>query len=141
MRGFLLKNGDIVIGKPNTNTILPNGNQIMLIEGNDLIAQKIAIVLGMFAGEWFWNSSLGINYDFIIGKNITEDMIRSQIEVGIRQVSPNMYLDSFEIDINKSERTASITFVVGDDNGNVAKIEKTFGAEINTVANIITYER
>lgn len=129
MRGFKIENGDIVIGKKGGNTITPRGNQIQLIEGNELIAQKFLIVLGTNIGEWFWNESLGINYDFIIGKGITEDMIKSQIEVGIHQVDPNMFLSEFEVDFNRAKRTADITFTVEDSGGKIAKIEKVFGAE------------
>ena len=129
MIGFKLENGDIVIGKKSGNTISPRGNQIQLVKDNELLAQKFLIVLGTNIGEWFWNENLGINYDFIIGKGITEDMIRSQIEVGIHQVDPNMFLSDFKVNFNKAKRTANITFIVEDSGGKIAKIEKIYGAE------------
>lgn len=129
MRGFALNNGDIVIGKTGKNIVSPNGNQIILVEGNELIAQKFVIVLGTCIGEWFWNESLGIDYDFIIGKGITEDMIQTQISAGIHQVDPNMFLSAFEVDINKAQRSAKITFTVEDNGGKIAKIEKSYGKE------------
>lgn len=129
MRGFKLLDGDIVIGKKDSNKVSPNGNQIQMVEGNELIAQKFLIALGTNKGEWFWNEELGINYDFIIGKGITEDMIKSQIEIGIHQVDPNMYLSDFSVEFNKTQRTANVYFVVEDDGGKIAKVEKIYGSE------------
>lgn len=127
MQGFKIKNGDIVIGRKSENTISPNGNQIQLIEGNELIAQKLLIALSTNIGECFWNESLGINYGFIIGKGITEDMLRSQIEVGIHQVDKNMFLSQFHAEFDKVKRTVKVSFTVENDNGKIAKIEKVYG--------------
>ena len=129
IRGFLLKDGDIVLAKDGGNTISPNGKRIQLIEGNELIAQKFLVVLGTNIGEWFWNENLGVNYDYLIGKGITEDMIRSQIEVGIHQIDENMYLSDFKVDFDKKNRTADISFTVEDDGGKIVKIEKIYGKE------------
>lgn len=129
MRGFKLLDGDIVISKKNENIVSPSGKQIQMVADNELIAQKFLIVLGTNKGEWFWNDELGINYDFIIGKGITEDMIKSQIEIGIHQVDPNMFLSDFKVDFNKAQRTANVYFVVEDDGGKIAKVEKIYGNE------------
>lgn len=60
MRGFLLdEKGDIVI----------KNNEIVMTEGNELLAQTIRIVLGTNKGEWFDNSDEGINNRVILGKN------------------------------------------------------------------------
>lgn len=139
IRGFKIdENGDIVISKQGGNVLTPNGKQIQMVEGNELIAQKILIALGTNKGEWFWNSELGINYDFIIGKGVTEDMIRSQIEIGIRQVDSNMFLSEFNVDIDKAKRTARITFVVENSGGKIAKIEKVYGGETTDIENRMT---
>ena len=132
MQGFKIENGDIVIGKKKANTISPNGNQIQLIEDNELMAQKLLVVLGTNTGEWFWNESMGINHHFILGKNVTEDMVRSQIEVGVHQVAPNLYLSSFKLEIDRAASTAAVSFTVAKGGNNLAKIEKIYGNETAT---------
>ena len=143
MRGFKVdENGDVVISKQGNNTVSPSGKQIQLIEGNELIAQKILIALSTSKGEWFWNKELGINYNFIVGKGITEDMIRSQIAVGVHQVDPNMFISEFNVDIDKRARTATIEFTVENNGGKVAKIEKVYGAETTDIeGRLATYTK
>lgn len=133
MRGFKLNgNGDIVIGLKSGNTISPSGNQIQMVEGNELIAQKILIALGTNKGEWFWNEELGIDFDMVIGKGIAEEMIQSQIEQGIRQVDESMFLSDFTVDFDNKHRTATVNFTVENNGGKIAKFEKVYGAETNT---------
>ena len=70
MKGFKLNNGDIVI---------ENGD-IQLISGNELTAQTCTTVLETRKGEWFGNTDEGIDTGFVLGRNVTEDMIRGQID-------------------------------------------------------------
>lgn len=130
MQGFALnENGDIILQNRDKNTVFPNGWRIQLIEGDNLIAQKISIVLGINKGEWFWNSDLGIDFDYLIGKGITDDMIRSQIELGIHQVDEGMYITEFNVDVDKSTRIASVTFTAKSDGGTIVKGSKAYGVE------------
>lgn len=130
MKDFLIdENGDIVITKQGGNTVSQRGRQIQIVEGNKLIAQKILIALGTLKGEWFWNDETGIDFDYIIGKNITEDMIKSQIQVGINQVDESFYLSEFKVEFDKVQRTASINFTVASNGENIVKIEKVHGVE------------
>lgn len=130
MQGFALnENGDIILQNRDENKVFPNGWRIQLIEGDNLIAQKISIVLGIDKGEWFWNSDLGIDFDYVIGKGITDDMIRSQIEFGIHQVDEGMYITEFKVDIDKSTRIASVTFTAKSDDGAIVKGSKAYGVE------------
>lgn len=130
MQGFALnENGDILLKNSDGNQVFPRGWRIQLIEGNELIAQKINIVLGINKGEWFWNSELGIDFDYVIGKGITDDMVRSQIQLGIHQVDETMYITEFNINIDKSTRIASVNFTAQSNGGTVVKGSKAFGAE------------
>lgn len=60
MRSFLLdNNGDVVI----------KGSDILMVEGSELLAQKVRTVLGTNKGEWFANEDEGIDNRVILGKN------------------------------------------------------------------------
>ena len=129
MKGFLLdENGDIVIAKEKS------GKQIQMVEGNDLIAQKIMTVLGTNIGEWFLDDTEGIDFDFIIGKGITEDMLMTQIYSGVHQVSESFYVSDFNVDIDKKTRTATISFTVEDNGITILQLTKKYGAETNANA-------
>lgn len=100
-KGFKLdEKGDIVI---------ENG-KIAMISDNDLTAQTVRTVLGTKKGEWIFNKDEGIEFAYLVGKGITEDMIRTQIERGVRQVDENMHLSSFEADIDTSKRIVTVRF-------------------------------
>jgi hypothetical protein len=129
MKGFLLdENGDIVLSNEKS------GKQIQIVSGNDLIAQKIQAVLGTNKGEWFLDGSEGVDFDYLIGKGITEDMIRSQIEDGVHQVSEALYLSEFNVAIDKKSRTATINFTVEDNGETILKLSRTYGSETNANA-------
>lgn len=115
MKGFKLdSNGDLLI---------ENG-KIALIEGSELTAQTCKTVLGTNKGEWWLNSDEGIDFDYILGKGITEDMVRTQCQSGIRQVDQSLYIDSFNYSV---EGRASITkFTAHGDSDAELSIEKNW---------------
>lgn len=60
MRGFLLdESGDVVV----------KGNDIAMLQGNELLAQKVRLVLGTNKGEWFANTDEGIDNKVLLGKH------------------------------------------------------------------------
>lgn len=101
MKGFMLDdNGDVLI---------KNG-QIQMIDGNELLRQTIQSVIGTNKGEWVLNRDEGITFSFILGKGNTEDVIRHEIEKGLKQVDDTFIITSFEMNVDKDTRKATITF-------------------------------
>ena len=64
---------------------------------NELKAQTIRTVIGTNKGEWPLNKNEGINFDYVLGKGITDDMIMTQIIDGMRQVDETLYLDNLNV--------------------------------------------
>lgn len=100
MKGFKLNNGDIVI---------ENGD-IQLISDSELTVQTCTTVLETRKGEWFGNTDEGIDTGFVLGRNVTEDMIRGQILLGLRQVDSTLYIDTFIYNFDKKSRKAIVKF-------------------------------
>lgn len=101
MKGFkLTSDGDIQL----------TGGIIDMIDGDELTAQKCRTVLGTNKGEWFMNGNEGISFSSMLGKNITEDMQRSQIELGLRQVDDTFSLTEFSREFDNRTRRATIKF-------------------------------
>lgn len=101
MKGFLLdENGDVVI---------ENG-QLKVISDTDLKAQTLRTLIGTNKGEWFMNENEGIYRAFMIGKGITEDMQRTQIQDACSQIDENLHLDKFEVVTDKQKRVSAINF-------------------------------
>ena len=117
MNGFLLdKNGDVAM----------KDGVIQMVSGDELTAQKVKSVLGTNKGEWFLNPEEGIEFFYLLGKGVTEDMARSQIENGIKQVDATLRIDGFDIQFDKVNRVASIKYSASNRDGNAIVGEKTY---------------
>lgn len=105
MKDFKLDlNGDIIL----------DDGDIAYTAGSDLTAQKIFIVTGTNKGEWTLNKNEGINFDYILGKGVTDDMIMTQITDGLRQVDEALYLNSFECIRDRESRRVKVVFSAAD---------------------------
>lgn len=99
MKGFKLDDsGDVVIGKMG----------IELIEDLELTKQTVRTVLGTNKNEWGFNKNEGIDFRKIIVKNPDIDLIKNEIQEGLRQVDKTFILTEFSL-IQK-DRNALIRF-------------------------------
>lgn len=116
-KGFLLdENNDIVI----------QDGKFVMIDDTELKRQTLQTILGTEKGEWFRNANEGIDHAFMIGKGITEDMQRTQVEEACLQVDENLYVSEFHSETDKKTRTAKITFVAKDENDNGITVETQY---------------
>ena len=112
MKGFKIDgNGDVLI---------KNG-YIEMVDGIQLLRQTVERVLGTNKGEWFLNKNEGINFDYLIGKNVSKELIRSEILGGLKQVNSSYELLDFSYDIDKEKRTLSIRFRAKSDDGDIVE--------------------
>ena len=125
MRGFLLSDtGDIVI---------KNGN-ISLVEGDELTAQKVRTVMGTNKGEWFMNKEEGIDFNFMLGKGITDEMRLAQCKDGLGQVDEGLYITEFDVNKDNKTRKATVNFKAQNDNDTVIVYSEVLGEETNIEA-------
>ena len=116
-KGFLLdENNDIVI---------QNGKFVM-IEDTKLKSQTLRTILETEKGEWFRNADEGIDHSFMIGKGITKDMQRTQVEEACLQVDENLHVSAFYSETDKKTRHAIIKFVATDKNNDEITIETQY---------------
>ena len=115
MKGFKLNaNGDVVVGT----------TDIEMVEDNELKKQKILTVLGTNKGEWPLNKNEGIAFSQMLGKGVTEDMARTQVQSGIKQVDAAIYIDRLAFSIDNQNRAAKVDFTVKDNSGETIEIEQ-----------------
>ncbi len=117
MRGFALdESGDIII----------KNNKIQMVEGNDLLQQTVRSVLGTNKGEWFANVDEGITFSNILGKNKTEEMIKHEVQEGLKQVDDTFVITSFE-HAQESGRMYSVKSTAQNSTGAELNINTTYG--------------
>ena len=125
MKGFLLdEKGDIVI---------ENG-QLVMISGNELKAQTLRTVMGTNKGEWFYNNDEGIDFSFMLGKGITDEMRLAQCKDACSQVDESLYVSEFNCEVENKTRKSTIQFVAKNDNNTEITFSEVYGDETNTDA-------
>lgn len=92
--------GDVVI----------ENNAISIVTGSELIRQKVWAILQTNLKEWFFDWEQGIDFNNLLGKGINEDIVRYEIERGLRQVDDTFEITDFAFAENRSSRTATVTF-------------------------------
>lgn len=108
MKGFLIDdNGDVVI----------DDRVITMTDGNTLLLQKIRQILGTNKGEWAIDTNEGINFSNILGKNKTDDVIKSEILSGLRQIDDTFYITEWKSELNKKTRSLTVDFTAKNSDG------------------------
>lgn len=96
--------------------ILIENNVINMVDGDELLRQKVHEVLQTNQGEWFFDWEQGIIFSNILGKGVTEEAVRTEIERGLRQVDEDLTISSFEMSISGRKLTVNFTAVNEDTN-------------------------
>lgn len=100
-----------------TGDVIVANNEISLVIGSELTRQKVQNVLRTNLKEWFLDWEEGVDYHNIIGKGITEELIRYEIERGLEQVDSTFAITEFVCDIDKVNRKVTTDFHAVTDMG------------------------
>lgn len=118
IKGFLLdEKGDIVI----------KDGELVVISDTELTAQTLKTVIGTNKGEWFMNEEEGIDFNYMLGKGITDDMQRTQIQDACNQVDESLHVENFDVDRDKKSRTAKVNFSAKGDGDTEITLTETYG--------------
>lgn len=121
LKGFKLdEKGDIVF---------ENGN-IALIEDNELKAQTLRTTMGTNKGEWFLNEDEGVDFGFLIGKGITDEMRLAQCADACRQVDEKLYISDYHSEVDKQTRASVLYFTARDDIDTVINANQAYSEDI-----------
>ncbi|MBR5823720.1 MAG: DUF2634 domain-containing protein [Paludibacteraceae bacterium] len=104
MKSFSTKNGDVVIGKT-----------IEIVEGAELLRQKVERILGTNQGEWEYDTEEGIDFSVIFRKNYDKQEIRTTIEQALIRIDSTFIITKF--DVATKGREATITLQAVNSNG------------------------
>lgn len=111
-------NGDVEI----------KNNKIVIANAQELILQKIQKMLSTNKNEWFDNSNEGINLRELSGKNVDEEIVKSNILEGILQIDSSFMLTSFDMNIDKATRKLNVSFTATNAQNETVNVETTMGA-------------
>lgn len=104
---MLDENGDVFI----------ENNEIQMVYDTEFWRQVVKTQLAVHQGEWFFDVEKGANQHIFTGKNVTAEDIRDEIENVLLQIDGTFAITSFEADIDKSIRKATVKFSAETANG------------------------
>lgn len=93
-----------------TGDVAVVNNKIPMTSGSSLVQQKVWNVLSTNKGEWFLNLNEGIDFDNVLGKGVTEDLVRYEIEQGLLQVDSTFAITEFTCEIDSRNRKIKAHF-------------------------------
>lgn len=111
MKCFSLDNkGDVTVNK----------NRIEMVEGSDLIIQKIRQILLTNYGEWWLDKKEGLDQRSIFVKNPNYQLIKDEIRQVINQIDSSLVVDNIEFVEDSANRHLIINMNI---NGKELKME------------------
>ena len=116
MKGFKIVGGDVSISDGDIN----------LVEATELEIQTMKTVLQTNKGEDVFDDTEGINLRQILGKGVTEDMVKTQIRSGVNQVNSDYTIEDFDFNVNNAARAASVKFIAKKPNGTAVSIRNSY---------------
>ncbi|GAB6990848.1 DUF2634 domain-containing protein [Paenibacillus pini] len=101
MQSFKLTEGDIEFDS--------TGN-IVMIDGEQELAQCCEIGIGTNTGEWFLNPGLGITFSLFLGKHLNNEEMRSELTRGLLQEERIKSVEDITFDADERSRVMTVSF-------------------------------
>lgn len=101
MKGFKLdEHGDISF----------TDSQLDMVCGDELEVQTMKTILRTNKGEWIFDREEGIDFKQILGRHITGDLVKTQLQSGINQVNSDYTVEDFNYTVDRQNRKSHISF-------------------------------
>lgn len=100
--------------------VIIENNEIIMAAGDELLRQKVQTVLRTNLREWFFDWDQGIDFSNILGKGINEELVRYEIDRGLKQVDETFRITEFAFSVDRVTRHAVVTFRAQNESGEEA---------------------
>lgn len=112
-------NSDLSLGTNFSDLVFTNFN-LSINDEPQAVAQRIAVRLRIFLGEWFLDTTYGIPYyQSILVKAPDLNAIRTILRTQISTVPNVLSIDEFDFEYNTTTRTLIVNFTVTTTSGQV----------------------
>lgn len=106
-----------------TGDLIIEGGDFKLLQGNDAIAQECRTALGLWVGEYPFDTTLGTAWGALLNnKGVLDSQLAAEVRrvlLGVQGVST---VDNVAVQRNTVNRTATITVTVTTDEGAVLTV-------------------
>lgn len=93
--------------------------ELMLVSGDEELAQAVQINLNTNKGEWFLNPEMGLTFKLFSGKNLSEEEMRDDLITTILQEPRIDTVDEITFKPDYDSRTLEIRFTATGIDGEV----------------------
>ena len=108
----------------NTNDIVLQDGDIMMIDNAERVAQQIAITFRFWYGEWFLNTTEGTPYlEYILVKQPNMAHIRQILTEQIQSVEGVKAVSDMELTFDQRERSLTVEYTADTDYGLITRKE------------------
>lgn len=104
-----------------TGDLYFNAGRTSLVSGNELLAQKVRLVLQTNQGEWELNDEIGIDFSAMLRKNPDKSQIYDTVLNGLHQIDETFKIISY--DFVTEGRTLKMSFVARNSAGSGVRVE------------------
>jgi hypothetical protein len=101
----------------------PAGNTRLTVPGTENAGQRVGIGLGLWTGEYQFDTSQGIPYSAILGQKNNEAVLATAQQAEITGAPEISSLDAFALTVDPSTRAATTTFSATAVNGDPVEID------------------
>lgn len=107
-----------------TSDLIVQGDDLMIVDNAERVAQQVLITLREWLGEWFLKTSDGIPYlEYILVKNPNEAHIRQILTQAIESVEGVKDMTELEFAYNHVLRTLAVAYEIDTDYGLITRKE------------------
>lgn len=111
-----------------THDLSLTSGDLTVSQESDFIRQRVKQSLGLFSGEWFLDTSVGLPYyQYILVKNPDLNLIEGLLRDAILSSPGIAELTRFEFDYNNSTRSMSVSFDAKCTNGQTITLTQGLG--------------
>lgn len=101
---------DLKVDESGDLALSAESGDLQYVDGDELIRQKVRLILGTNKTEWEFNKDEGINFFVLLAKEVDEQSIYNAILDGLRQVDEDLAIDEMSIGAGKASRELNIKF-------------------------------
>jgi hypothetical protein len=98
--------------------LLVSGGDFVLLQGNDAIVQECQTALGLYTGEYPFDTTIGTAWPVLLNqKGVTDAQLSAEIRRVLSTITGVASIDSIQIARDTTARTAAITVYLTTDSG------------------------
>ncbi|KAF6591043.1 DUF2634 domain-containing protein [Paenibacillus sp. EKM205P] len=96
---------------------------LVMVEGDEELAQCCRVAIGTNEGEWFLNPEIGLAFRLFLGKLASEEEMRNELTRALLQEERIESVDDVTFSVDRAARLLTVTFKATGTSGEIIQQE------------------